>query len=84
MQPPNSRGASGGSLRGGASFKVEKAHFAAWKKGPENRKNEVKLPPSVSPHEALYDECWALFCNKLVFFKGTAHLDPLLSASFGT
>ena len=33
-----SRGVSGGSLHGGASFKVEKGHFAAWKKGPENRK----------------------------------------------
>ena len=33
---------------GGASFKVENAHFAARKKGRENRKNEVKLrPPSV-------------------------------------
>ena len=28
-----SSGASGGSLQGGASFKVEKAHFAARKKG---------------------------------------------------
>ena len=39
-------------------FKVERAHFAALKKkkGPENRKNEVKLrPPSVPLPEALYD-----------------------------
>ena len=28
-----------------ASFKVEKAHCAARNKGPENRKNEAKLPP---------------------------------------
>ena len=28
---------------GSASFIVEKAHFAARKKGPENRKNEAKL-----------------------------------------
>ena len=34
----------------GCKFKVEKAQFAAWKKGPENRKIEVKLrPPSVPP-----------------------------------
>ena len=40
----------GGCLQGGANFKVEKAHFAARKKGPENRKNEVNLrPPSVPP-----------------------------------
>ena len=38
-----SSGASGGSLHGGASFKVEKAHFAAWKKSPEKRKNQVAL-----------------------------------------
>ena len=31
-----SRSASGGCLQGGASFKGEKAHFAAWKNGPEN------------------------------------------------
>ena len=36
-------GAPGGCLHGGASFKVEKPHFAARKKDPENRKNEVKL-----------------------------------------
>ena len=43
-----SSSASGGSLQGGASFKVEKAHFAAWKKmGPENRKDEVKLRPPL-------------------------------------
>ena len=29
-------------LHGGASFKVEKTRFAAWRKG---RKNEAKLPP---------------------------------------
>ena len=33
-----SSGASRGSLQGGASFDVEKAHFAAWKRGPENCK----------------------------------------------
>ena len=32
-----SSGASRGSLRRGASFKVEKAHFAAWRKGPEKQ-----------------------------------------------
>ena len=42
-----SSGASGGSFQGGASLKVEKAHFAAWKKGPENRKHEVKLRPPL-------------------------------------
>ena len=42
-----SSGASGDSLHGGASFRVEKAHFAAWKKGPENSKNEVKLRPPL-------------------------------------
>ena len=51
-----SSGASGGCLHWGASSKVEKAHFAARKKGPENCNNEVKLPPrSVPPPEALYD-----------------------------
>ena len=36
-----------GSLYGAASFKVEKAHFAAWKKGPdsENRPHEVESRP---------------------------------------
>ena len=44
------------SYHGGASFKVEKAHFAAQKKGPENRKNQIKLrPPSVPPPETLYE-----------------------------
>ena len=52
-----SRGASGGCLHGGASLKGEKAHFAAWKKGPENRKNDVKLrPPLCRPlkHSMIY------------------------------
>ena len=35
-----SSGASGGCLHGGASFKLEKAHFAA-------HKHEVKLRPPV-------------------------------------
>ena len=45
----SSSGASGGCLHGGASFKQKKkeAHFAARKKGPENRKNEVKLRPPL-------------------------------------
>ena len=38
---------------GVASFKEEKAHFAAKKKGPENRKNEVKLPPPLK-HSMTY------------------------------
>ena len=44
-----SSGASGGFLHGGASFKVEKAHFAARKKGPENGKKSEpeKLPVPV-------------------------------------
>ena len=40
-------GVSGGSLQGGASFKAEKAHFAAWNKGPEKHNNEVKLRPPL-------------------------------------
>ena len=57
--------ASGVSLHGGASFKVAKAHSAAWKKGPENRKNEVKSrPPSVPAPEALYELCWTRRCSK--------------------
>ena len=28
-------------------LKVEKTHFATWKKGPENRKDEVKLRPPL-------------------------------------
>ena len=47
-RPWYSSGASVGSLYGCASFKVEKAHFAAWEKGLENRKNEVKLPGSFA------------------------------------
>ena len=40
----------GVAFRGGASFKVEKAHFAARQKGLESRKNEVKLrPPLCQP-----------------------------------
>ena len=51
-----SSGASGGCLPGCASFKLEKAHFAARKKGLENRKNEVKLRfLSLPPPEALYE-----------------------------
>ena len=42
---------------GGASFEVEKAHFAARKNGLESRKNDVKLRPSVPPPEALDDFC---------------------------
>ena len=46
-----SRGVSGvafrGCLQGGASFEVEKAHFTAQKKGPENRKHEVNLRPPL-------------------------------------
>ena len=45
--PCKSSGASGGCLQGGASFKVEKAHLAARKKGPENRKSKVKLRPPL-------------------------------------
>ena len=41
--PLNSRCASGRSLHAGASFKVDTPHSAAWNKGPENRKNELKL-----------------------------------------
>ena len=44
-----SSGASGGCPHWGASFKVEKAHFAAREKGLENHKNEVKLPPPCVP-----------------------------------
>ena len=40
-----SRGSFTGFLHGGASLKGEKAHSTAWKKGPENRKDEVKLRP---------------------------------------
>ena len=44
---PLGYGASGGCLHGGASLMGEKSHFAAWKKGPENRKNEVELRPPL-------------------------------------
>ena len=46
----------GGSLHGGASFKVEKAHFAAWERAPENGKNEVKLctPLCAGPWSTLW------------------------------
>ena len=50
-----SSGASGGCLHGGASFKVEKAHFAVRKtfKGPgEPQKWSEIVPPSVPPPEA--------------------------------
>ena len=57
-----SSGASGGSLHGGASFEVEKAHFAAWKnKGPE----------TVPPPEALYDNIvgwgWVSECGCAIY-----------------
>ena len=59
MTGVQSSGASGGSLHGGGSFKVEKAPLAAWKKGPENCKSEFNemhcAPPSVPAPEALYD-----------------------------
>ena len=41
-----SSSASRGALHGG-KFKVEKAHFAARQKSPENRKNELKLRPPL-------------------------------------
>ena len=57
-----SSGASGCSLHGGACFRVEKARLVAWKRGPNNRKNEVKLPsPSVPRPEALYDSPFFVF-----------------------
>ena len=46
-----SSGASRGSLYGVASLKVEKSHFLQYeKKGPKNRKNEVKLHPPRRRH----------------------------------
>ena len=42
-------GASGGWFHAGTCFKVEKAHFAARRKGPESRKNEIKLRPPLCP-----------------------------------
>ena len=36
-----------GSLHGGATTKVEKAHFAASKQGPENSKYEVRFDPPL-------------------------------------
>ena len=41
---------------GGASFKVEKAPSAVWKKGSRELQKRSKIaPPSVPPPEALYD-----------------------------
>ena len=48
----------GVSFHGGASFKVEKPHYAARKKDPENRKNEVKLPPPLCA--APWSTLWLL------------------------
>ena len=62
------------SLQGGASFKGEKAHFAAWKKGSGEPWKWSKIaPPSVPPPEALYDypRIMRLGLEKnLVFFSG--------------
>ena len=45
MSCQDQAGPSRGSLHRAASLKVEKAHFAASKKGLENRKGEANLPP---------------------------------------
>ena len=47
-KPPLSSGASGGSLHGGVSFKVGKAHFAAWKTCIE-KDFDIALAPHSSP-----------------------------------
>ena len=40
---------------GDASFNLEKSRFAAWDKGPENRKHEVKLAPlCAAPWSTLW------------------------------
>ena len=68
------RGASGGCLHGGASLKGDKAHFDTWKKGPENRKNEVKLaPPSVPPPEALYHRVYDF--HEIVWWRTADKID---------
>ena len=62
-----SRGASRGCLHGGASFRVEMAHFAARKKGSgEPQKSSKSAPPSVPPPEALYEKMANKF-PKIVF-----------------
>ena len=56
----HSSGASGGSLHGGASFKVEKAHFCGMKSEPprRGRKNGAarKLSKSVEKLLTLFDD----------------------------
>ena len=59
-------------------YTLEKAHFAAWKRGPENRKNKVKLPPpSVPPPEALYE-----FLGSTVTFWNRRGMPTILGMNF--
>ena len=58
MTGVQSSGVSGGSLHGGASSKVEKAHLAAWKRGPENCRNEIHCAPlCAGPWSTLWYKC---------------------------
>ena len=74
----DSSGASGGCLHGGASFKVEQAHFAARKKGPEK-------PPVCRPlkHSMIdYPDLPVLvFVVFLVFFVRFAFFFPFFCAA---
>ena len=78
--------ASGGCLQGRANFKVEKAHFAARTKGPESRKNEVKLrPPLCHPLRHSMNFPWKLteenlLCEEFrhVFRQSLAKISPEL------
>ena len=73
----NSSGASGGSLQGGASFKVEKAHFSCMKKGSGEPQKWSKIapPPLCRPLKHSMNNCrplgsaswrtlWLQFHNK--------------------
>ena len=67
--------ASGDSLHGGASLQVDpkNAHFAAWKKGPENRKHEVKLRPPLCSPLSGWSTLWVL-CTRQSGSASLLHL----------
>ena len=80
----------GVAFTGGASLKAEKAHFASWKKGPENRKHEVKLrPPLLAARKSHQSPRWPwagsepFRCrNRRGFFSSPAAKKSLAASDF--
>ena len=60
--------ASGSSLHGGVSFKVEKAHFAAWKRVRRTAQMNQNCPPPLCA--APWSTLWFLLSFFLLFFRG--------------